>query len=175
MASYGLPTNLDQTYADDGTDPSVKAHQQMHDTVHGFVNRFDTAAGTALDVWAVDPASGLFVPTSLSSKYVPTVDFEVTTGGNYTFVLADRGKLKGSTAADSTALTYTIPANATVPFPVGTAIEVMQRGTGQITITAAAGVTLKAPGSAYKTSAQNASVLLVQLFADIWWVKGGIA
>jgi hypothetical protein len=41
MASLGLPTNKDATYADSGTDASVKEHQQEHDKVHTFVNLFD--------------------------------------------------------------------------------------------------------------------------------------
>lgn len=44
MAGPGLPTNTDSTYADSGTDPTVKLHQQHHDAIHGIVNRFDTAA-----------------------------------------------------------------------------------------------------------------------------------
>ncbi len=33
----GLPVNLDTTYADSGTDASVKLHQQHHDTLHAAV------------------------------------------------------------------------------------------------------------------------------------------
>lgn len=33
-----LPVNIDATSADNASDPSVKAHQQHHDTAHGVVN-----------------------------------------------------------------------------------------------------------------------------------------
>ena len=38
MAVPGLPANIDTTYADSGTDLSVKVHQQHHDLVHAYVN-----------------------------------------------------------------------------------------------------------------------------------------
>lgn len=34
-----LPTNLDATYADSGTDATVKLHQQYHDAIHAKVNK----------------------------------------------------------------------------------------------------------------------------------------
>lgn len=36
-----LDTNIDTTYEDDATDPSVQKHQQDHDTVHTYVNVHD--------------------------------------------------------------------------------------------------------------------------------------
>jgi hypothetical protein len=52
---------------------------------------------------------------------------------NYTFVLTDAGKSVGK--ANTTAFTYTIPANGTTAFPVGSAITVFNANTtGNITI-----------------------------------------
>lgn len=45
-----LPTNIDSSYADDGSDASVAAHQQHHDTIHAAVNA--AAGGTTGQVWA---------------------------------------------------------------------------------------------------------------------------
>lgn len=39
-----LPTNIDTTYADSGTDPTVALHQQYHDTLHGAVNTLTAGA-----------------------------------------------------------------------------------------------------------------------------------
>lgn len=47
MAGPNLPVNIDTTYADSGTDATVKTHQQHHDSIHGIVNKFDTGLGTA--------------------------------------------------------------------------------------------------------------------------------
>jgi hypothetical protein len=45
-----LSTSVDTTYADSGTDASVKQHQQDHDTIHAAVNA--AAGGTTGQVWA---------------------------------------------------------------------------------------------------------------------------
>jgi hypothetical protein len=68
MPEPNLPVNIDSTYADSGTDASVKLHQQYHDTIHGVVKEFDTGIGTANanDVLAFNSTSpGLYVPTAL--------------------------------------------------------------------------------------------------------------
>lgn len=46
-----LPTNIDASHPDDGTDPSVKLHQQYHDALHILNNAFDLLGppGTPLD------------------------------------------------------------------------------------------------------------------------------
>lgn len=45
-----LSTSVDATYSDDGSDASVKQHQQDHDTIHTAVNA--AAGGTTGQVWA---------------------------------------------------------------------------------------------------------------------------
>ena len=63
-----------------------------------------------------------------------------TQAGAYTLALTDEGAAIHMTSA--TAATLTVPAEATVAFPIGTEIEVIALGAGPIFITAAAGVTL---------------------------------
>jgi hypothetical protein len=177
VTSPGLPVNIDTTYADDGADASVKAHQIYHDTVHALANEFATAASSprlAREIWARNDANTLFEPVTGESKHIPTVTFDVTGGGAYTFQLADAGTMKGSLTSDAAAVVWTVPLNATVAFPIGTAIKVLQRGIGQITIAGATGVTLNAAGAATKTAAQNAAVVITKLFADVWLVEGGV-
>lgn len=136
----------------------------------------ESAAGTVVGPAGTVPVSNgtINVYTALDSADVPSVAFDVTSGGAYTFASTDAGTMKGSLTSDTAAMVWTIPLNATVPFPVGTAIKVLQRGTGQITIAGAAGVTLNAYASAYKTAGQNASITVVKLFTDTWLVEGGI-
>jgi hypothetical protein len=170
----GLPVNVDSAYVDDGADATVKLHQQHHDVLHAFANEFDTATRAALDLWVRNSANTLFEPVMGESKHIPLTTFDLTGGGNYTFQLSDAGKKKGSLTTDTAAMTWTIPTNASVPFPIGTTIKVQQRGTGQITIAGASGVTLNAAGSAYKTAAQHATLLITQDFANTWLVEGGV-
>lgn len=49
-----LPTNIDTSNADDGTRPTVKTHQQHHDTIHAEVNRL--TLGQPVWVGTVAPA-----------------------------------------------------------------------------------------------------------------------
>ena len=65
------------------------------------------------------------------------------TGTTYTLVLADfNGVVEMNNASVNT---LTIPPHATVAFPVGAVILVIQFGTGQTTIAVGAGVTTRAP------------------------------
>jgi hypothetical protein len=71
------------------------------------------------------------------------------------------------------AVTLTIPPNATVAFPIGTSITVIQTGAGIITITAGAGVTLNVtPGP--KTATQWAAATLLKRATDTWVAMGNL-
>ena len=88
---------------------------------------------------------------------------------SYTAALTDAGQLV--TMSSASASTFTIPANATIAFPVGAVLSVIQFGAGQITLTAAGGVTLDTPSSA-TTRAQYSTVSAIQVAANVW-VAGG--
>lgn len=92
--------------------------------------------------------------------------------GNYTFKLADAGTVVEGT--DASAQTFTIPANSSVAFPVGTTIEVFQDGAGQITIAGASGVTLRSDGGNVSTTGQYATIGLRQRATDEWVLSGDL-
>lgn len=68
------------------------------------------------------------------------------TGTAYTFVLGDaQSVITHNNAGPSV---FTIPENATVPFPIGTVIEIVRLGTGSLTVSPASGsVVLRSVGS----------------------------
>lgn len=69
--------------------------------------------------------------------------------------------------------TLTIPAEASVNYPVGTSLDIMQTGTGQVTIAGASGVTVNAtPG--LKLRSQWSSATLLKRGADSWVVFGDL-
>ena len=91
---------------------------------------------------------------------------------SYTLVRADRSKLVEINNASAT--TLTVPADNSVNFPVGTEVRVLQTGAGQITLTAAAGVTINAtPG--LKLRAQWSSANLVKRAANTWVALGDLS
>jgi hypothetical protein len=74
----------------------------------------------------------------------------------------------------ATGFTVTIPANSTTAFPVGTSIDLLQVGAGQVTIAGAAGVTVNAtPG--LKLRAQWSSATLFKRATDTWVVMGDLS
>lgn len=88
---------------------------------------------------------------------------------NYTFVLDDAGR--GLTHTISGANAWTIPPNSSVPFPIHTMIMVDNSGSGAVTLTQGAGVTLRPNGSGTtgsQTLAQNFVKVLYKQAADSW-------
>lgn len=71
------------------------------------------------------------------------------------------------------ALTLTIPPNSAIAYPVGTSLDVLQTGTGQVTIAAEAGVTVNAtPGLKLRT--QWSSATLFKRAENTWVVFGDL-
>jgi hypothetical protein len=94
-------------------------------------------------------------------------------GTTYTLVLTDAdGKIVECDNAGAIALT--IPPNSDVAFQVGTVIPVYQKGAGQVTVAAGAGVTLRAPGGA-KTRVQYSEISLRKRATDEWVLAGDSA
>lgn len=97
----------------------------------------------------------------------------------YTLAIGDQGDiLLASNGA--TAGTVNIPTNASVAFPVGTQITIIQTGSGQLTIQAVtAGTTTVASTGATSTApklrAQNSSATCIKTATDTWYVVGDIA
>lgn len=127
----------------------------------------DSAEASGMKWAAITTAQ---VPT-LSSVKVPTVDTSAQTD-SYTLALADAGKVVEMGKA--TAQTLTIPLNSSVAFPVGTKVDVIQTGAGEVTVAAAAGVTLESEGSKKKINARWQAVTLVKRGADSWVLIGAL-
>jgi hypothetical protein len=115
-------------------------------------------------------------PAISDPKIAQTINAQ--TGTTYTFVLADQGKF--ITASNASAQTYSIPTNATAAFPIGTSIDLIQIGAGQVTVSAATpGTTtlLSIGGTAAspKTRAQYSAITLKKVGTDSWYAIGDIA
>jgi hypothetical protein len=118
-------------------------------------------------------AGQILLAAELDAMATAMVAINAQTGTTYTTVLADDGKLVTCDNAASIALT--IPPNGTVAYGIGTQINVMQLGAGQVTITAGAGVTLRSAGSKLKTNGQYAVATCCKIATDTWVVIGNLA
>lgn len=90
--------------------------------------------------------------------------------GAYTLVLSDAGNVVPVAAASGVAVT--VPPNASVAFPVGTVVNIIQSGAGQLTITAGGGVTIRQADSQFKTAKQWAEVSLRKRATNEWVLVG---
>ena len=99
------------------------------------------------------------------------------TGTTYTFVLTDANNVL-VTASNAAAQTYTIPPNSSVAYPIGSQINIIQIGAGQVTIQGASGVTVASTGAtstAPKLRAQYSSATLVKVDTNSWYVVGDLS
>jgi hypothetical protein len=107
---------------------------------------------------------------------MPYLSFNAQSGTTYTFALSDKDKMV--TANNASAQSYTIPPNSSVAFPVGTQINIIQIGAGQVTINIGSGVTIVSTGAtanAPKLRVQYSAATLIKRDTDTWYVVGDIA
>ena len=97
---------------------------------------------------------------------------------DYTAVLADQYQVLVP-MNKATAVAFKIPTNASVAFPIGTAITILNKGAGTCTISAvtsgtttvlSAGATAASP-----TLAQYKTAVCIKTATDTWYVVGAIA
>ena len=127
-------------------------------------------------VWVEDEARHVGF-TSGAWVEVPrpgVVHIRTLTVTSHTLEPVDQGCILETTGAS--AVTVTIPDEATVPFETGTLINVTQIGTGIATVEAAAGVSLNGvTGGSVALDGPWSGVALVKRGADAWVVQGALA
>ena len=97
---------------------------------------------------------------------------------DYTAVLTDQYQVLVP-MNKATAVAFKIPTNASVAFPVGTAITILNKGAGTVTISAVTSgtTTVLSAGavSASPTLAQFKTAVCIQTAVNVWYVVGAIA
>lgn len=94
------------------------------------------------------------------------------TGTTYTFVITDNQKIV--TATNASAQTYTVPPNASVAFPIGTRIDVIQLGAGKVTIAQGSGVTINSYLGYKSIAGQYVGVTLLKTDTNTWVLVGNL-
>lgn len=135
--------------------PSAHTHTQAQ--VDGLDTLAATVGGHTTAITALQAGNTLLVPKEITA--------------DYTLVLADgAADLKYKHRIPSVT---TIPANASVAFPIGTVIPFTQTGVGQVTFVPAAGVTLTSSDTASTRRIQS-SGSLQKVAANEWLVTGDV-
>ena len=96
---------------------------------------------------------------------------------DYTAVLTDQYQVLVP-MNKATAVAFKIPTNASVAFPVGTAITILNKGAGAVTISAVTSgtTTVLSAGAvaASPTLAQYKTAVCIKTATDTWYVVGAI-
>jgi hypothetical protein len=120
------------------------------------------------------PAAGIvFSDGTQALEGVPSRTPIIQKTASYTLsALTERDDLIEMSSAS--AMTLTIPTDATINFPIGTSLDVLQTSTGQVTIAGAGGVTVNAtPGLKLRTTWSSAT--LFKRAANTWVVFGDLS
>jgi hypothetical protein len=107
-----------------------------------------------------------------------TFDVQADITADYTAVLADSYQVLDS-MNKATAIAYKIPTNASVAFPIGTVLNILNKGAGVCTISATtpATTTILSAGSvaASPTLGQYKMAACVKVATDTWYVVGAVS
>jgi hypothetical protein len=154
----------------DVTDTASAAGSLLMDLQVGGVSRCNITKGGVIYAVGVDLATTQ-AADSIGTRGVP----QNSQSAAYTLVASDAGKHILHPSADTTARTFTIPANGTVPYPVGTAVTfVNQNGAGVITI-AITTDTMRLAGAGTtgsRTLAANGIATAVKITSTEWIISG---
>jgi hypothetical protein len=142
-------------------------------SVEGVTVPTISSTSTLTNKTLTDAQVTVSTPTTLSEGYLGMP--QNSQSAAYTLVITDAGKHILHPSADTTARTFTIPANSSVAFPIGTAVTfINQNAGGTITISittdtmrlAGAGTT----GS--RTLAANGIATAVKVTSTEWLING---
>jgi hypothetical protein len=186
--------------------PSQTGNSGKYLTTNGTVSSWGTVAGySAPTLGSTSIASGATVSNvnglTVNSTTIPTSKTLVDTDSSqtltnktltdakinlafdpetasYTAVLANNSQIV--TMNNASANTFSIPTNASVAFPIGTQINVLQIGAGQTTIQAVTSgtTTIQSTGAtaaAPKLRTRYSAATCVKAGTDLWYVFGDIA
>lgn len=177
--SYTTPS----TATTGGTLTTVIWNTQVKDNLN-YLRDYGTAlagtAGTAWSVTAIAGTAGTAVNltatqgsvTNLVTQPIGTaIGTAATAGSVYTLGTADSGKLLMCSGTASG--TVQIPLNSSQAFATGQKVDLVQMGTGTVTVVGTAGVTLRStPSAILRTQYSAASV--VKINTNEWILMGDL-
>jgi len=130
-----------------------------------------SSATPATDVSVVNVAGTTSKMTLLDIMRSP----QISKSADYTVVLSDEAKHILHPSDDTTARTFTIPANSSVPFPIGTAITFVNQNGAGVLIIAITTDTMRLAGEGATGSrklAANGIATALKITATEWIISG---
>ena len=181
--SGALTIAIDTATTVDKTTAQTLTNKTLTDPIISSISN----TGTVTLPTSTDTLVGRDTTDTLTNKTLTTPNlndpkinlaFDAQTGTTYTTVLNDNGQV--ITMNNASANTLSIPTNASVAYPVGTQINVLQIGAGQTTIQAVTSGTTSilstaATAAAPKIRARYGMATCIKAATDTWYVVGDIA
>ena len=135
------------------------------------LNELATALGNDA-AFSTTVTNALALKASKTELDAATLSAFNTQTTSYTLALSDATNVVETNSSSPTGIT--VPPNSSVAFPIGTSVDVFQKGTGQTTIVEGAGVTIyRTPG--LKLRAQYSGGTLTKRDTNIWILSGDLS
>lgn len=136
----------------------------------GTAGQYLISAGTGAPTWA-DAGSGGDATNNIGYLNIP----QNSQSAAYTLVLADSGKSIYHPSADTTARIWTIPANASVAYPIGTAVTFINDTSAGVITIAITSDTLVLAGTGStgsRTLAASGMATAIKMTSTRWMISG---
>jgi hypothetical protein len=175
-SSYSAPTLGSTSIASGATVTTIADLTLTSPTISTITNTGTVTLPTATDTLVGRATTDTLTNKTLTDPKINLV-FDAETA-SYTGVLANNGQVV--TMDNSSANTFSIPTDASVAYPIGTQINVLQIGTGQTTIQAVTSgtTTILSTGgtpAAPKLRARYSMATCIKSATDTWYVVGDIS
>jgi hypothetical protein len=172
----GIAVNITSTQGSvASTQGSVASTQGSVASTQGSVVAINASLGSALgtisnNTAAIGSVSGTV--TNIVNQFIGTaIDIAATPGSVYTLGTADSGRLL--VCAGTASGTVQIPIFSSQPFNNGQKVDLVQLGTGTVTVVGTAGVTLRStPSNVLRTQYSVASV--IKIGSNEWLLMGDL-
>ncbi len=167
----------DLRFADDSVQASAFVGIANTSTLSLFANTatFSLFATTATDVDGGSVRGSVVNGTTSTTQvgYLVVPQIRIDNTSTYTLTLDDQGK--HVYCVTSSSQTIIIPPYASVNFPIGTAVTILQRGTGTVSINTGTGVVLVFAGTeeeGNRTLLNSGMTTLINVENDVWFISG---
>ena len=149
-----------------GTGDAIRVEDSANPDTTPFIVKSDGLVG----IGTASPSEQLTVNGNVAADvYKVTVNAVNAQATSYVLTTADNGKV--ITMNSSSALTVSVPSG----LGAGFSTTVIQLGTGQVTVSAGAGVTMNSYLGYTKTAGQHAGVSLIAYLANTFNLNGNLA
>lgn len=179
MADNSFKIDKSLTLNPQASDPANPQNGDIYyNTTTGF-RKYEAGSWSSLGssgaVWGAITgtlASQTDLQAELDAKTNKYVTENAQTGTSYTLVLTDADKIVS--LSNSALITVTVPLNSSVAFPIGTKLQLVQKGVGIVNVVGAGGVTLQSYNNYSFTEGQYAVTNLIKTATDTWYLFDGL-